>query len=60
MNSFGEFELRELQIEQQQIDEDFAELHELFGSEQLSFSRGVSDDLSALYTLLEDTDLLKA
>jgi hypothetical protein len=59
MNSFGEFEMRELQIEQQQIDEDFAELDELFCSEKLSFSTRLSEDLNALYALLEDSDVGK-
>ncbi len=59
MNSFGEFELRENQIEQQQIDEDFAELHELFVSEKLFFSKELSEELNALYALVEESDLGK-
>jgi len=57
MNDFSEMELRELNIELQQIDDDFAELNEMFGSEELNFSEESSEELSALDAALEGADI---
>ena len=57
MSNFTEMELRELNIELQQIDDDFAELNEMFGSEALNFSGESSEELSALDAALEGADL---
>lgn len=59
MSNFSELELRELRIELQQIDDDFAELNEMFGSEGLNFSEASSEELSALDAALEDSDIVE-
>ncbi len=53
MNDFSEMELRELNIELQQLEDDFAELNEMFGSEELNFSEESSEELGALDAALE-------
>lgn len=44
MRNFNEWELRKLQLELQQIDEDFLELNNFFGSEAFISSNGLSSD----------------
>ena len=44
MQDFNEWELRKLQLELQQIDEDFAELNNYFCSESFNSSKEFSDE----------------
>ena len=57
MSNFTEMELRELNIELQQIDDEFAELNEMFGSQGLNFTEESSEELSALDAALEGVDI---
>lgn len=47
MLDFNEWELRRLQLELQQIDEDFTKLNHYFCSESFSFSEEFSDESAA-------------
>jgi hypothetical protein len=47
MRDFNEWELRKLQLELQQIDEDFTELNSYFRSKSFSFSKEFSDESTA-------------
>jgi LPS sulfotransferase NodH len=57
MSNFSELELREINTGLQQIDDDFAELNEMFGSQGLNFSEESSEELSALDAALEGSGL---
>lgn len=47
MRDYDEWELRRLQLELQQLDEDFMELNNYFGSEAFDFSKEFSDESTA-------------
>jgi hypothetical protein len=47
MRDFNEWELRRLQLELQQIDEDYTELNNYFRSESFNFSEEFSDESTA-------------
>ncbi len=47
MRNYNEWELRRLQLELQQLDEDFTELNNYFGSEAFDFSKELPDEVTA-------------
>ena len=59
MSNFSELELVEIKTGLQNIEDDFAELNEMFGSEGLNFSEASSEELSALDAALEDSDIVE-
>ncbi len=57
MNNFSELELRELRVELASIEDDFTELGEIFGLEDIDASSAESDELSLLNQELEGTEI---
>lgn len=60
MRNFNEWELRELQLELQRLDEDYEELNNFFSSEAFLFSNEYSDervvDMAPENAFLADAD----